>query len=80
MSANPDGQFTEQSHVTTPLGQFQVAPHDRVRFPSGIPGGDFIITGVSVITDFASLPAATSSIFTLSVSERTTPKGRTPSL
>jgi len=38
MSANPDGQFTEQSHVTTPLGQFQVAPHDRVRFPSGIPG------------------------------------------
>ena len=44
---------------------------------SGIPGGVFIITGCSVIKETASLPEAINSIFTLSVADCTTPKGRT---
>jgi flagellar assembly factor FliW len=38
MMADAHGRPAEPVEVATPFGTFTVAPHDRVRFPSGIPG------------------------------------------
>jgi flagellar assembly factor FliW len=38
MMANAQGRPAEPTEVATPFGAFTVAPQDRVRFPSGIPG------------------------------------------
>jgi len=37
MSAHADAE-APRTEIDTPFGRFRVAPHERVRFPSGIPG------------------------------------------